>query len=180
MPTLVLFSPIQSISVLFSPLWSYSVHFGLIILFPFGLIWSYSIYFDSIRSTLVHFGLNQSIISTLVLFNPLWFYSVHFDHIRSTSVSFDSIWSYSVLFSQLQSYSRPALGLSHLGHCLGPPTRERPPNFGAKLIYLFGDIGKKKFYIFFLLLRSHKELIWQLIWFVYVNNLLNTFLNYFL
>ena len=73
-----------------------------------------------------------------------------------------------------------ALSLGHLGHRLGPPTRERPPNFGAKLIYLFGDLGKKKFYIFFLLLRSHKELIWQLIWFVYVNNLLNTFLNYFL
>ena len=46
----------------------------------------------------------------------------------------------------------PTLGLGHLGNCLGPPTRERPPNFGAKIeiyiyIYLmfffFGDIGKK-------------------------------------
>ena len=33
---------------------------------------------------------------------------------------------------------RPALGLGHLGDCLGPPTRERPPNFGAKIeIYIF-------------------------------------------
>ena len=30
-----------------------------------------------------------------------------------------------------------ALGLGHLGNCLGPP-RERPPNFGAKIeIYIF-------------------------------------------
>ena len=32
-----------------------------------------------------------------------------------------------------------ALGLGHLGHRLGPPTRERPSNFGAKF-----DILKKK------------------------------------
>ena len=32
-----------------------------------------------------------------------------------------------------------ALGLGHLGHRLGPPTRERPSNFGAKF-----DIFKKK------------------------------------
>ena len=31
------------------------------------------------------------------------------------------------------------LGLGHLGHRLGPPTRERPSNFGAKF-----DIFKKK------------------------------------
>ena len=33
----------------------------------------------------------------------------------------------------------PALGLGHLGHRLGAPTRERPSNFGAKF-----DIFKKK------------------------------------
>ena len=49
-----------------------------------------------------------------------------------------------------------ALGLGHLGNCLGPPTRERPPNFGAKIeIYIFfkyfffGDIGKKNSFTFF-------------------------------
>ena len=37
----------------------------------------------------------------------------------------------------------PALGLGHLGNHLGPPTRERPPNFGAKIeIYIY-------IYIFF-------------------------------
>jgi len=40
-----------------------------------------------------------------------------------------------------------ALGLGHLGHRLGPPTRGRPQILGQKLIYLkkeFRDIGKKK------------------------------------
>ena len=136
----------------------------------FGPIQSTSILFDLLWSTSV-------LISPLY---PLWSYSIHFGSIRSTSIIFGPLRSHLIQFGLIQSYSGPALGLNHLGHCLGPPTRERPPNFGAKLIYLFGDLGKKKFYIFFLLLRSHKELIWQLIWFVYVNNLLNTFLNYFL
>ena len=48
----------------------------------------------------------------------------------------------------------PALGLGHLGNHLGPPTRERPPNFGAKIeiyiyIYIFWDIGKKISFAFF-------------------------------
>ena len=29
--------------------------------------------------------------------------------------------------------SGPALGFGHLGNCLGPLTRERPPNFRAKI-----------------------------------------------
>ena len=57
----------------------------------------------------------------------------------------------------------PALGLGHLGNHLGPPTRERPPNFGAKIeIYIFNfflDIGKKISFTFFLyFLRSPREL----------------------
>ena len=45
----------------------------------------------------------------------------------------------------------PALGL---GHHLGPPTRGRPQILGENLIFKkkkkFGDIGKKKSFIFFL------------------------------
>ena len=48
----------------------------------------------------------------------------------------------------------PTLGLGHLGNRLGPPTRERPPNFGVKINiyiflkkYIFGDID----FIFLLL-----------------------------
>ena len=34
--------------------------------------------------------------------------------------------------------SGPTLGLGHLGHRLGPPTKERLPNFGAKVyIYIY-------------------------------------------
>ena len=34
-------------------------------------------------------------------------------------------------------HTRPALGLSHLGHRLGHPTRERPPNFGVTINIFF-------------------------------------------
>jgi len=57
---------------------------------------------------------------------------------------------------------RPALGLGHLGHCLGPLTRERPPNFGAKIFFekkiFFSRSRKKILHFFFLLLKSAKEL----------------------
>ena len=49
----------------------------------------------------------------------------------------------SYIFSVSCDRWQAALGLGHLGNCLGRPTRERPPNFGAKIeIYIF----KKYFY----------------------------------
>ena len=53
----------------------------------------------------------------------------------------------------------PALGLGHLGHRLGAPTRERPSNFGAKFdIFKKNKKIKTSFTFFFsLILRSFKE-----------------------
>ena len=39
-------------------------------------------------------------------------------------------------------YLGPALGVSHLGHRLGPPTREKLPNFGANIIYFLNFFGR--------------------------------------
>ena len=33
--------------------------------------------------------------------------------------------------------NRAALGLGHLGHRVGPPSKERPPNFGVKINIYF-------------------------------------------
>ena len=107
--TLVLFGPfglIQSTLVIFGSHWSYLVLFG-----PFCPLWSYLVYFGSIRSN-------------FVLVSLIWSFSVHIDLIQSTLVSygpirsimstsvhlvlfspFCSLWSYSVLFGPLRSYS---------------------------------------------------------------------------
>ena len=65
------------------------------------------------------------------------------------------------MFKFIFSHTVLALRLDHLGHRLGPPIRERPPNFGAKFDILkkkFRDIEKKINFAFFSTLRSLKEL----------------------
>ena len=105
--------------VLFGPLWFYLVHFG-----PVSPHWSYFVHFSLIRSTLVLFGpfcSLRSIQSKLVLFGRLWSYLVHYVHfdpnlsicslfsplwLFSVQISpLYSIWSTSVLYGPLQSYS---------------------------------------------------------------------------